>query len=367
MLTPATEHQLTPTATAFRIAAMAAIILGSFQFGVFFGGSFARPPSLCGGASSLPAPVSATPLLATGTSPAAIEPGAALVAHGADAATLPEIRVVASLTTIPQRIANIKGLLDSLFAQTYPIDHVELNVPYRCLRTNEEYVIPAWLAAMPRVVIHRTEDYGAMTKVSPTLLRHAANDDGAYIWSVDDDRAYGLETLAGLVKYVPKYPHDIIAYGIQDYTWTQRTAKKEVKDLSRHQSKGKMQGNPPPPTTPHDPPHVDVPIKFQFFEGYKTVLYPPRIIGSDFASYIEKTAASLDCRKSDDIVLSYYFRDRCNFVKAAKGNASNSPLSYGKTAQALHKQDDGHRLRYQRVVAWLQANSSNLSIGLLRS
>ena len=365
MLTPATEHQLTPTATAFRIAAMAAIILGSFQFGVFFGGSFARPPRLCGGASSLPAPVSATPLLATGTSPAAIEPGAALVAHGADAATLPEIRVVASLTTIPQRIANIKGLLDSLFAQTYPIDHVELNVPYRCLRTNEEYVIPAWLAAMPRVVIHRTEDYGAMTKVSPTLLRHAANDDGAYIWSVDDDRAYGLETLAGLVKYVPKYPHDIIAYGIQDYhTWTQRTAKKEVKDLSRNQSKGEIQRKPPPPQPTTT---TDVPIKFQFFEGYRSVLYPPHIIGSDFASYIEKTAASLDCRKSDDIVLSCYFRDRCNFVKAAKGKASYIQLSYGKTAQALYKQDDGHRLRYQRVVAWLQANSSILNIGLIRS
>lgn len=256
------------------------------------------------------------------------------------------MKVIASLTTIPQRIDKIKGTLDSLFAQTHPIDHVEINVPYRCVRTNEDYVIPNWLAEMPRVMIHRTEDYGAITKISPTLVRHMGDCD-AYIWSVDDDHNYQADTLAGLIKLASQYPHDIIAYSVNDYaTYTRH---RSVNYRRKRSLLGIILRRHPPPQ------QNDESIHFQFFEGFQTVLYPPRIIGSDFAGYIQKSAESMDCRKSDDIVLSYYFRKRCRFVKAS-AHKSNTMYAYGKDAQALHLQDNGHRVRYQRVVNWLRAH-----------
>ena len=323
-----------------RVAAATALLLGVFQLGVFFGGSHARPPNWCG-AISANAPTVAT-------LPAAVP----------EAEAAPErVRVVASLTTIPQRIDKIRGLLDRLFAQSHPIDRVELNVPYRCLRTNEEYVIPAWLAAMPRVDIHRTADYGAMTKVSPTLLRHADSKD-IYVWSVDDDRAYGPDTLAGLVELVPRFPRDVIAHRAHNFSTfmlnykqsSHRGGKAHARKSSGRAST--LAGKPRPPQQLQ--PATD---ELDFFEGYGSVLYPPRITGPDFAGFIEKAAGSLDCRKSDDVVLSYYFRSRSHFVKALR-RASFEPLDYGLTAQALQKQDDGHPVRYKRVMAWLQANST---------
>jgi hypothetical protein len=259
------------------------------------------------------------------------------------------MKVIASLTTIPQRIDKIKGTLLSLLAQSHPIDHIEINVPYRCVRTNEDYVIPAWLTEMPKVEIHRTEDYGAITKISPTLVRHMGDCD-AYIWSVDDDHNYQTDTLAGLVKIASQCPHDIIAYSINDFAVYIR--HRSVIDRRKRSLLGiLLRRHVPPPRIPQN----DESIHFQFFEGFQTVLYPPHIIDTDFADYIKKTAESMDCRKSDDMVLSYYFRKRCRFVKAP-AHKSNAMYAYGRDAQALHLQDNGHRVRYQRVVNWLRAN-----------
>jgi len=260
------------------------------------------------------------------------------------------MKVIASLTTIPQRIDKIKGTLLSLLAQSHPIDHIEINVPYRCVRTNEDYVIPAWLTEMPKVEIHRTEDYGAITKISPTLIRHMGDCD-SYIWSVDDDHNYQSDTLAGLVKLVSQYPHDIIAYNVNDYA--AYIGHRSVNDRRRKRSLLGiiLRRHTPPLRIPQN----DESIHFQFFEGFQTVLYPPHIIDTDFADYIQKTATSMDCRKSDDMVLSYYFRKRCRFIKAP-AHRSNAMYAYGRDAQALHLQDNGHRIRYQRVVNWLRAN-----------
>ncbi|TIU62381.1 MAG: glycosyltransferase family 2 protein, partial [Mesorhizobium sp.] len=64
------------------------------------------------------------------------------------------------MTTIPSRIDRIGPALESVLGQTVAVKHVELNVPYVCVRTNEPYILPAWLAEMERVKIFRTDDYG---------------------------------------------------------------------------------------------------------------------------------------------------------------------------------------------------------------
>src|SRR5580700_4297514 len=99
------------------------------------------------------------------------------------------MRILASMTTIPSRIDRIRPALESVIGQTAAIENIEVNVPYVCARTNQSYVMPTWLERMDRVKVFRTDDYGPITKVAPTLLRHK-DEQHTYIWSVDDDIAY---------------------------------------------------------------------------------------------------------------------------------------------------------------------------------
>ena len=117
------------------------------------------------------------------------------------------MRIIASMTTIPSRIDLIRPVIEAVLAQTVPIEHMELNIPDRCIRTGEPYVVPAWLECMDRVMVFRTEDYGPITKVAPTFLRHQ-NDHETYIWSVDDDCAYPANQLELLCRvHCPEAPH----------------------------------------------------------------------------------------------------------------------------------------------------------------
>jgi len=52
-----------------------------------------------------------------------------------------------------------------------------LNIPYICKRTAEEYDLTHFKVEDSRVKLFRTPDYGAITKVAPTLLRLSGNSD----------------------------------------------------------------------------------------------------------------------------------------------------------------------------------------------
>src|SRR5262245_2862061 len=99
------------------------------------------------------------------------------------------MRIIASMTTIPSRIALIRPAIESLLRQNMPIESVEINIPFYCHRTQESYELPSWLETMDRVRVFRTDDFGPITKIAPTLLRHS-HDDNVYIWSADDDFIY---------------------------------------------------------------------------------------------------------------------------------------------------------------------------------
>ena len=187
-----------------------------------------------------------------------------------------QLRIVATMTTIPSRIDLIRPAIESVLAQTVPIQHVELNIPYHCIRTNEAYHLPGWLESMDRVQIFRTEDYGPITKVAPTLLRYRHNSQ-TYIWSIDDDFAYPLNQLELLCSvYDPDKRRILTRYGgalETDGTVLYVSGEAEVTRLA----------------------------------GFGGVLYPPGCIGEDFQEYLSVTSANADCRKNDDIVLTMYF------------------------------------------------------------
>jgi hypothetical protein len=184
------------------------------------------------------------------------------------------------MTTTPSRIAHIRPAIESVLGQSVAVDHLELNIPDCSIRTGEPYVIPDWMPGIERLKVFRIgRDLGPISKIAPTLLRHRG-DDQTYVWSVDDDCAYPPNQLELLCRAHDPQQHRI---------------------LTRHGGKCKSDGT------------VEFwygDLEIDMFEGFGGVLYPPDCIGDDFASYVAATSGNADCRSSDDMVLSLYFRRR---------------------------------------------------------
>jgi hypothetical protein len=186
------------------------------------------------------------------------------------------MRIIATMTTIPSRIDMILPVVESIISQTVKVEHLEINIPYKCVRTGESYNIPPWLEKVSNVKIFRTEDYGPITKVAPTLLRHQY-DRQAYIWSIDDDCAYPANQLELLLRaHIPEKRRILTRYG------------------------GKL--------------NSDGTVNFWYgeadvtmFEGFGGFFYPPACIANDFLDFVNITSANSECRASDDLVLSMYF------------------------------------------------------------
>ena len=103
------------------------------------------------------------------------------------------MKIIASLTTTPSRIEHIQATLESIIKQSVLVDAIELNIPNAFERTGETYTIPIWLLELVKsskntqceVRIFRTDDYGAITKIAPTILRYIGDND-ILIWSVNE-------------------------------------------------------------------------------------------------------------------------------------------------------------------------------------
>jgi hypothetical protein len=238
------------------------------------------------------------------------------------------MKIVCSMTTMPNRINLIKPVLDAVFNQSIKIQHVEINVPYKCIRTGEDYIIPEWLENYPKVHIYRTEDYGSITKIAPTLLRYK-DDKETYLWSVDDDIKYTNIILGNLIKYHDPSIKRILANSVAGINKSgfYGCNKKNTYDM--------------------------------MLEGFGTVLYPPSCVKEDFLSYIEKTSEIPDCRVSDDVVLSNYIHGQgilifCCANRDQNIKFHNDVLPYHADATATHLQSGGHDKRYVRVIYHLK-------------
>ncbi|MCX6920135.1 MAG: hypothetical protein NTX20_02255, partial [Verrucomicrobia bacterium] len=96
------------------------------------------------------------------------------------------LRIIATLTTAPDRIHLLEPVLRSLTSgQSRPPDEIHLNIPHRFARTGAEYVIPDFIGKYP-VQVFRCEDEGPGTKIIPTIRRTPAARD-VWFFVVDDD------------------------------------------------------------------------------------------------------------------------------------------------------------------------------------
>jgi hypothetical protein len=123
-------------------------------------------------------------------------------------------RVVAALSTLPDRIVNLEPTIRCLLEQTRPPDEIIVQVPEFSRRQRRRYVVPAYLAQLPRVRIMRCEtDWGPATKFIPIVRAElAAGRADTLMMIVDDDRVYPLDALETYLYYHHELPDAALCF-----------------------------------------------------------------------------------------------------------------------------------------------------------
>lgn len=74
-------------------------------------------------------------------------------------------RVIASLSTVPERIGNLGPTIRSLLRQMRPPDEIVVAVPEFSIREQRSYAVPKYVSRWPRLrVLHCRKDLGPATK-----------------------------------------------------------------------------------------------------------------------------------------------------------------------------------------------------------
>jgi hypothetical protein len=116
-------------------------------------------------------------------------------------------RVVASLTTMPDRYDKIVKTLTSLNNQTRKLDAIYLGLPEKSKRMGIEYPVPnEEITKLCQIV--KCDDYGPITKLMGGLL--SEEDPETIIISFDDDYMYPENLVESLLKHNEEYPNSAI-------------------------------------------------------------------------------------------------------------------------------------------------------------
>lgn len=117
------------------------------------------------------------------------------------------MRVVASLTTMPDRYFKVIKTLESLHKQTYKLDAIYLGLPIKSRRLGIEYPpVPQEISDLCSIV--SCTDYGPITKIIGGLLEE--NDPETVIITFDDDMIYPKNIVESLIIHHNEYPDSAI-------------------------------------------------------------------------------------------------------------------------------------------------------------
>src|SRR5438128_11405415 len=123
-------------------------------------------------------------------------------------------RVIATLSTVPDRINNLSPTIRSLLKQTRPPDEIVLAIPEFSVRERRHYVVPKYISRLPRVRILRSrEDWGPATKFIAAIQDElAAGRQNTLIMVVDDDRIYPRDALETYLHYSEQLPDAALCF-----------------------------------------------------------------------------------------------------------------------------------------------------------
>ena len=99
------------------------------------------------------------------------------------------MRLVGSMTTLPERLNDMAIPIKHILRQTVPLELLYLNIPTRTMKGDTYHIPEDFLAQFggykTKVLINRCVDYGPITKLAPTL--DLETDPSTYILTFDDD------------------------------------------------------------------------------------------------------------------------------------------------------------------------------------
>jgi glycosyltransferase involved in cell wall biosynthesis len=123
-------------------------------------------------------------------------------------------RVIASLSTVPDRINNLRPTIRSLLRQTRPPDEIVLAVPDFSVREQRPYLIPDYISRLARVrILHCDKDWGPATKFIPVVQEErSAGRQNTLIMVVDDDRVYPSDALESYLYYHAQLPDAALCF-----------------------------------------------------------------------------------------------------------------------------------------------------------
>jgi len=122
--------------------------------------------------------------------------------------------VIASLSTVPERIGNLGPTIRSLLRQTRLPDEIVLAVPEFSIREQRPYMVPKYVSRWPRLrVLHCRKDWGPATKFIPIVQEElAAGHGNTLIMVVDDDRVYPRDALETYLHYSEQLPEAALCF-----------------------------------------------------------------------------------------------------------------------------------------------------------
>ena len=123
-------------------------------------------------------------------------------------------RVIVSLSTVPDRMNNLRPTIRSLLEQTHPPDEIVLAIPQFSIREQRPYVVPKYISRLPRVrVLRCPEDWGPATKFIGAIQDElAAGRENTLIMVVDDDRVYPRDALETYLYYSEQLPNAALCF-----------------------------------------------------------------------------------------------------------------------------------------------------------
>ena len=251
-----------------------------------------------------------------------------------DSFVYPTTPPVITLTTIPSRLAadydaGIKSCINSLVTQEYPGQYeVHFNVPVALASTGEEYVIPKWITDLatekPFFKIFRTEDYGPVTKLYPTVVRTTGTD--TIIVVCDDDLVYYPEMLKEQVHNQTKFTKSAVGYDGID-CWV--PIFNDVRD--------------------HYITAVRKYIKTKTLQHYKTISYKRSFFENDFKAFMDEYyewnddlfLAAYMGKKNIKRVVTYSEQHTPNYVTLDEWNAGNAAITFPVLSHTAHEGQEG--------------------------
>jgi len=195
-------------------------------------------------------------------------------------------KAVLTLTTIPSRLnaeheTGIKLCIDSICNQDTDDYQIHFNIPNTNRKTGEVYEIPGWLEnhPSPHLKIFRTEDYGSITKIVPTLKR--VDDPETIIIICDDDLVYHHSMVSEQINNQSKFEGCSVGY---DGSVLRKPLFNDQRD--------------------HFAVSIRMDAEVRLLQGYKTVSFKRKYFEEDFFTDF------IDESWNDDVVIAAYMGHR---------------------------------------------------------